>query len=35
MLDLFGLHDEASRRWDGEMDTGARAPAVQGSQASS
>jgi 4-hydroxy-3-polyprenylbenzoate decarboxylase len=27
MLDLFGLHDEGARRWDGEMATGAPAAA--------
>jgi 4-hydroxy-3-polyprenylbenzoate decarboxylase len=35
ILDLFGLHDEAARRWDGEMATGtAEAAARRGSRAS-
>ncbi len=35
MLDLFGLHDEAARRWDGEMGIGASDAALRrGSRAS-
>jgi 4-hydroxy-3-polyprenylbenzoate decarboxylase len=29
ILDLFGLHDEAAQRWDGEMATGAPEAAVR------